>query len=796
MMDVFSGDFEIKGLIFGRPLSTGMWAVIVLVVLVGAVLLYRRERGLKPWIRLALAATRITVLLLLIAALCEPALSVRETREERPSLAVLVDASQSMSVRDQRKRAADISDAAVALGYITADQGDSATDIRTALNTKQEQAIATASRMDLARSLLSKSGAPTFDFLSEAFGMRFYAFGQSVDLLGYGGDNTLKAIADLRARRQGSSIADAIEQIAHAHQGEPLAGIVLLSDGIETSARDPEAVAYSLGVRGIPVYTVPMGVSEPDDISIRNVIVQDVAFVGDTVPVRIQVLSRGYEKRTTELVVHFDGKEVARRVVTLEGGLQYVDMAFDALVGDRGAVNLDIKVEPFTNEATADNNSATKSIRIVDEKINVLCIEGSARWEFRYLRAILKRDPRIRSTFIATRAGNELAMHSSDYIARFPEDAEDAFKYDLVILGDVDSGFFTSAELSRLESLVRDRGGSLLMLAGPKFSPCSYAGTPVERMLPVRFSAQDSWRAVDRDVHPVLTAEGRSSLVLTLERDRDKNDRIWTHVAPMGRIPPLLARPGASVLAALSDNGVRVGLYPVISWQRYGTGKCMLIATDRLWRLRFRTGDKYHWRVWSQCTQFLTLSRLMGEHRQIRMETDRVTYPVGDQVRVYAEVLDAAYEPVLRERYDVVVSLVRDDTEPGAENRISLRPDSTRPGLYVGYYVPPAAGRYRIQAGKEDRDFANTIEFQVADSNPEMARTGMQLERLRRIARISGGACLSAARLRQLASSLDATPRRTEVQREIPIWDHWFFVLLIVVLAGLEWIVRRRYDLL
>ena len=77
-----------------------------------------------------------------------------------------------------------------------------------------------------------------------------------------------------------------------------------------------------------------------------------------------------------------------------------------------------------------------------------------------------------------------------------------------------------------------------------------------------------------------------------------------------------------------------------------------------------------------------------------------------------------------------------------------------------------------------------------------MARTGMQMERMRRIARISGGACLSAARLRQLASSLDATPRRTEVQREIPIWDHWFLVLLIVVLAGLEWIVRRRFDLL
>ena len=38
---------------------------------------------------------------------------------------------------------------------------------------------------------------------------------------------------------------------------------------------------------------------------------------------------------------------------------------------------------------------------IAEKKINVLCMEGSARWEYRYLRAMLKRDPRINATFIA-----------------------------------------------------------------------------------------------------------------------------------------------------------------------------------------------------------------------------------------------------------------------------------------------------------------------------------------------------------------------------------------------------------
>jgi uncharacterized membrane protein len=796
MMSLFSKGTEITELLFARPMSMIIWAAVIVAIIAITALLYRRERGLKLGLRITLITMRIAILLLIVVALFEPTVAIKETHEKKRSLAVLVDGSKSMSIRDQRKTPEDVNDAAVALGFLPVEQAEDQSESLATLNTKQRNAIAAATRLELATGLLG-AGAPLLESLSEDLSIRYYSFGESLEMLGNGNMDVSEEIANIKADRQGTSLAASIEEVATGHRSGSLAGIILLSDGIETSARQPEAVAHDLGIRGIPIYTLPTGIADPDDVSIRNVIVQDVAFVGDTVPIRVQIRSRGYEKRNTELVVTFNEKEVARENVVLEGGLQYVDVAFDARVRAKGAVSLEIEVQPFMDEATAENNKVARSVRVVNEKINVLCIEGSARWEFRYLRAVLKRDPRINATFIATRAGNELAMHSSDYIARFPEDAEDAFKYDLVILGDVDSTFFTPGEFSRLEELVRERGGSLLMLAGPRYSPSSYQDTAVERMLPVRFNGKDKWRDVGKTVYPVLTPEGRSSLVLTLEMDRDKNDRIWTHVSPMDRIPPLLeARPGASVLATLSDSGARISPYPLISWQRYGTGKCMLMATDRLWRLRFRTGDKYHWRVWSQCIQFLTLSRLMGEHKQIRMETDRVSYPEGSQVRVYAEVLDDGYEPVLQERYDVYVGVVNDDDEGSNKSRVSLRPDSTRPGLYVGYYTPLGAGRYRIQAGEDDLDYANTIEFQVADIRPELANTDMQIESLQRIAKLSGGKCLKLSEIQELATLLDRTPQETVIRREQSLWDNWFFAILIIGLAGAEWIVRRRFDLL
>jgi len=263
----------------------------------------------------------------------------------------------------------------------------------------------------------------------------------------------------------------------------------------------------------------------------------------------------------------------------------------------------------------------------------------------------------------------------------------------------------------------------------------------------------------------------------------------------MYNLPPLLQpRAGTSVLATLSDSGGSTEAYPLISWQRYGTGKCMLIATDQLWRLRFRTGDKYHWRVWSQCIQFLTLSRLMGEHKRIRIETDRVNYPEREQVRIYAEVLDDGYQPVLQERYNVLVTTCNNDDLN--KSVVTLRPDSTRPGMYEGYFSPPIATRYRIQAEDDDLKIANSVEFQVATNNLEMDSTDMQIERLERIANLSGGNCLRFSQIRDLSNSLNKEPQQIVIRRELPIWNNWGIVLLIIGLAGLEWIVRRRCDLL
>ncbi|MGB0291514.1 MAG: hypothetical protein ACPGIA_02945 [Luteolibacter sp.] len=792
MSDASFTTMGLSGFFWARPLSTPLMIAVFVAVVLLSLYLYRKSWGIPMWLRVSLGLARIVALAVVVASLFEPTMVTEETYTQARSMPVLIDVSESMSMRDPRKLSTDIADAARALDMVD-EKGMDDDEISMMLNAQQRQDIINASRLDLARGILTKSGAGAFESLADDLAISYHSFGRGAQVIRDGGLLSAKELASLTATESSTSIATSLEAVAKSGATAP-AGIVLLTDGIEnSSSKRAEAVLQDLGARGIPVYPVPVGLTDPDDISIRNIVMQEVAFSGDNVPIQVQLLSKGYEKRNASIIVKLNGRRVAREKVRLQGGLQFVDIEFTVDIRKKGAARVEIEIEPFDDEVSVANNRIERTVRVVNEKVNVLYIEGNNRWEFRYISAILKRDPRLETTFISSCSGPEFARNSPEYIERFPSKREEAFKYDLVILGDVDSGFFTTEELELLEELIRDRGGSLLVLCGPMHTPSSYSGTSIETMLPVRFDADNDWEMVSDSIYPVLTSEGRSSMVMVLENDTESNDRVWSRVAPLDHLPPLQgAKPGATVLATLSDTANASNKYPMVAWHRYGTGKCMSIATDRLWRLRFKTGDKYHWRVWSQSIQFLTLSRLMGEHKRVRLETDRTTYRDGDQVRLYAHVLDEDFEPMVQPSFEIVVN----GTDNNAlSQRVSLQPDRTTPGLYEGYFTAPVAGRYRLEANENDKDVSNTTEFQVAVVNEELSDTKMRLDGLKRMAQLTGGSVLSLSDLGKLDGLLDTEPLSTTVRSERPLWDNGLIAALLILLLGMEWFMRRKYDL-
>ena len=188
----------------------------------------------------------------------------------------------------------------------------------------------------------------------------------------------------------------------------------------------------------------------------------------------------------------------------------------------------------------------------------------------------------------------------------------------------------------------------------------------------------------------------------------------------------------------------------------------------------------------------MTLSRLMGEHKRIRLETDRSLYLSGGQCRIYAHVLDDHFDPVMQPQFDVFVTALGNQ-QP--RQKITLRPDRTHPGLYEGYFASDGPGRYRLESNENDQPISNTTEFQVTEENRELAETDLDLENLKRIAKLTGGTCLSVQDFSELEDLLNVTPVSYVVKSQMTLWDNSWILCLLIGLLGMEWIQRRRHDL-
>jgi hypothetical protein len=609
------------------------------------------------------------------------------------------------------------------------------------------------------------------------------------------GPATELATKGLSATRLGSAINEALAR----NEGQPIGLVAVVTDGANNGGEDPVEAARELRRRNIPLVTVSVGLTKPDDAMLRSLVVPDVVFTNDLVTARIQCRANGYERRATPIVIRLDGLEVARKTITFTGQTQFEEVPFKA-GRTRGSSLLEVELTPLPGEATLENNTLRQSLRVLDDKIKVLYIEGSPRWEFRYLRGVLKRDPRIDVQFVTTEGDKELARASNEHLARFPDRPEEALKYDLIILGDVRANTFTPTQFGFIEQLVRERGGSLIMLAGQKHTPGEYLDTPLAALLPVRFE-QEPWVEVGDDVYPALTPAGRQSSVMTLERLESRNQALWANVKPLFKIPPLLgAKPGAVVLAELSDRTSQARTFPLIAWHRYGAGKCMFVGVDQLWRLRARTGDTYHLKFWGQAVQFLTLSRLLGENRLVRLETGRDHYANGEAVELHASVLDNTYEPLASPTYPAYVTRV----DGGDAVPVTLKSLPGMAGMYNGLYTPTAPGRYRFSSTPTVEETASAVrasdkaavtEFIVEDKSVEQIETGMQQGLLAQMAALAGGDALTLRELPLLADPLRERTRQVTFTRDLDLWDNWLLVGLFVAFVASEWAWRRNKNL-
>jgi len=798
-------------LAFRGGLSAGWFVFLILVTAVVVYWLYRSSPvTVAPWRRHALTTLRVLFVVMMLALLLRPVLAFTVEGSIRRVLVLLLDGSSSMQIKDPRLDANDQKRAAIARDIL-----DPAKGLSQSLDRSRAREFEQVSRLDLTKSALKNERLNLLPRLDREFDLAAFSFGQgAAEISARKGESETNSPASkgkdkkstiddfdwvdrLEATASSTAIGDAIRDVMNRKRGQPLAGVVLVTDGVNNAGTQPRDAAALARQEGVPLYIYGVGITSPRDIILQNLFAPDVTFVKDEVPVTVRVRGQGLSGESAELQLKLGDQVVATKTVTFGSDAeQVVPMKFTPQ--SLGEFDLTASIDARPDETVKDNNSRTQRLKVIDAKIKVLLVDQSPRWEFKYLQMMMLRDRRVDLKCYLVE-GDKAISRTADtpYLPEFPARRDELFKYDLVILGDVDPKVLSAQHQDNLNKLVSDFGGGLLVLAGKRFMPGAYRRSALDKLLPVEFdpptleSATDP--VADKPIKLQLTAAGRANAMLRLSDKEEENAQIWSQLPPIFWAAKVSRpKPAAEVLLVDPDPGKesRFGKMPVIAVQQYGLGQVMFVGTDNTWRWRKNAGDFYYTLIWGQISQRISIQRLLGVSKRTQLSTDRQNYYTGDRVTVYARLYSGVgFDPVQEQSVKAFFGLKNGS---GPRPEVSLRPVPEQPAMYRGEFIAPVAGAYNFWV---ESDPQTLLDFNVTEPKFEFGETAMNEPLLKDLASSTGGQYFREEDLHKLPNTISAKTERVQSPLEVELWASPLYFLLMLGVVTAEWVLRKLSHL-
>lgn len=707
----------------------------------------RRAGAVLLGIRLALVG---------VIALClfRPVLVVKAAVSQQNFLAILVDDSRSMQIGD---------------------------------------APAGATRGDFARSRFASTESDVLRGLSDRFVLRTFKFSSSPARFRTGEDLTFAGAQ--------TKLGAALDGVRQELAGLPLAGVVMVSDGADTTEAALSDALLSMKAASLPVFTVGIGeASLARDIQLDRVSTPRRALKGTSLLVDAVIRQTGYAGQTVTLDVEDGGRIVGSQTVKLPADGEPTPVRVRVMATDPGSRILKFRIASQPGEVIAQNNVRESMVDVLDRKERILHYEGEPRFEMKFLRQAVREDDNLEVVTLQRTAENKFMRVGVDdpehLLGGFPKSREELFAYRGLIISNVEASAFTGDQLRMIAEFVEKRGGGLLMLGGPRaFAEGGYAGTPVADALPVVL--ERAVRSSNGDNLPSRlfvrpTRAGENHGLTQIAATEAASAARWPELPQLTSVNPIRAiKPGATVLLTGSDDSRRDQV--VVAAQRYGRGKAIAQTVQDSWLWQMHASmpleDQTHENYWRQMLRWLVSD--VPDSVEAHPVTDRVE--PGEPVSVVADVVDASF----LELNDAVVTAYI--SGPNAElEEVPVQWSGERDGEYRAAFTPRSAGVYtaRIEATRNGKTIgSSTAHIRAVPSDAEYFDATMQAARLERVAAETGGRFYTPATLSGLADDVQYSGRGVTTIEERELWHMPIILMTLLALLGAEWALRRRVGL-
>lgn len=595
-----------------------------------------------------------------------------------------------------------------------------------------------------------------------------------------------------------SSLLDPAEEATDINAGlshvldthSNLRGVVLLSDGDWNVGNSPVDAATRFHMKGIPVFTVGVGSEVPlPDLELVSMDAPTYGVTKKQLRIPFVVRNTLGQDRDVNLTLSIDDKQTVTKVITVPAMGQAQDnMAWTPK--DTGDYMLSIRIIPDIQELIPENNQLSAPISIRKEQLKVLVIESFPRWEYRYLRNALERDAGVDVTCLLFHPKLPQLGGGRGYIKRFP-DARELSQFDVVFLGDVGilPDQLTTEQAQELRQLVSAQASGIVFLPGRTGAQETLMNGPLADLYPVILDlAIPNGVGSSIQGYFALTESGQRSLLTRLGDTDLDNSEVWRTLPGFFWYTAVRrAKVGTEILAVHDQVATVAGRVPLIVTKTYGTGKVLFMGTDSAWRWRHGVEDKYHYRFWSQVARWMAYRRQMAQSESIRLFYSPDRPHVDDVLTLNANVIDNVGGPL--DRGTVTVQAI---APSGKTETIKLQPGiEDALGLFVGTFEPKEPGNYRLVATSSETGASIQTDLTVQGLNREQQGRLARFDVLEEISQITNGKLVSVAEVGTLLDHLAALPEPEPIIKRTRIWAHPLWGGLIVLLLALFWIARK-----
>lgn len=608
-----------------------------------------------------------------------------------------------------------------------------------------------------------------------------------------------------------TDLGKTLAELQRTQVDPPLRGVILVSDAAQTIVPpevEPTSIASQMSQLDQALLVVGIGPrtsrSQFRDIAVEGVPEHLDAFEKKELQIPLVIRAQGVPNQPIKVSVTLRASGKPDQVLSSEQVVatepsQSLSKNLMVNVPDEGEYLLQVEAKSAdVNEQVTTNNTAISFVTVRKGGVRILYLEGEPRFEQQFLKRSLdsSRDFVVEYRWIQEKTRRGWPINFSK-----PPLNVDFSKYDLILLGDIDSSAIHPENLAAIRQRVSQGAGLLLIGGYHSFDAGGYGNTSLAPAFPVEIVKGRS-QVFDAPVDPAFQTSEPTRLKLLTEHPitslapEPDNQKLWDNLKPLlsiNRLGKPRVAPGVQVLAASEKNE------PILVTGEFGNGRVLAFAGDTTYQWWLSGDQQIHKQFWRQAVLWLLRRDAIDEGFLIKLDRRRLS--IDDTTAIHLEWFGGS------------------DNKPMPEK---LRLELTREGKWLRNLETVADGANQRDAklngldqaglhraaltaeGNDGKTYSAEIAFIVRDESREMAQPAADWQMMANLVsanKAAGGKLLLPEDIRDgiewLRDRQETTKVTTLEKRRLgdAAWDSWLYLVLFCGLMTTEWALRKSWQL-